>query len=217
MYTFSPPTFLYFPGEIKASYHPILILLSRQLTSTQQMYRYQPFEHGFLLLLCNLMNYAYLLIGGNMEDREHKLSEAARLLEERCGSIIDRSSVYETAAWGKTDQDDFLNQALIIETRLNAKDLLKELQEIENLMGRNRKEKFDPRIIDIDIIFFNHEIINDEELKVPHPEMIRRNFVLEPLNEIAPAYIHPVFYKTVKELLAGSTDLLAVKKLNTVL
>lgn len=160
------------------------------------------------------MNYAYLVIGGNMGDREQQLFHAARLLEERCGRIIDRSAIYETSPWGKTDQNDFLNQALVVETRLQARNFLKELLYIENLMGRNRKEKFGPRIIDIDIIFFNHEIINEPELVLPHPQMSKRRFVLEPLNEVAPAYIHPVFYKTVSELLNACEDPLTVKKIN---
>ncbi len=160
------------------------------------------------------MNYAYLVTGGNMGDRERQLSHAARLLEERCGRIIDSSAIYETSPWGKTDQNDFLNQALVIETRLQARDLMKELLYIENLMGRNRKEKFGPRIIDIDIIFYNHEIINEPELVLPHPQMSKRRFVLEPLNEVAPAYIHPVFYKTVRELLDACEDALTVKKIN---
>lgn len=149
-----------------------------------------------------------------MGDRERQLSHAARLLEERCGRIIDSSAIYETSPWGKTDQNDFLNQALVIETRLQARDLMKELLYIENLMGRNRKEKFGPRIIDIDIIFYNHEIINEPELVLPHPQMSKRRFVLEPLNEVAPAYIHPVFYKTVRELLDACEDALTVKKIN---
>jgi 2-amino-4-hydroxy-6-hydroxymethyldihydropteridine diphosphokinase len=159
------------------------------------------------------MNDAYLVIGGNMGDREIELSRAGLLLEERCGSIIDKSALYETAPWGKADQNDFLNQAIVLTTRLSAKELLKEILDIEIMMGRNRQEKMGPRIIDIDIIFFNHEVINEPNLIVPHPEMKNRRFVLEPLNQVIPAYIHPVYYKTVKELLAECTDLLPVKKL----
>lgn len=180
------------------------------------MYRYMSFKHGFLLwntLLCNRMNYAYLVIGGNMGDREQELLRAIQLLEERCGAVIDRSSIFETAPWGKTDQDDFLNRALVLETGLASRDLLKEVLYIETLMGRNRKEKLGPRIIDIDIIFFNHEVVNEPELTVPHPEMANRRFVLEPLNQVIPAYIHPVSYKTVKQLLDECTDPLPVKKI----
>jgi 2-amino-4-hydroxy-6-hydroxymethyldihydropteridine diphosphokinase len=158
------------------------------------------------------MNYAYLITGGNMGQRSEQLAFAAKLIEERCGRIIDKSDLYETDAWGKTDQDKFLNQALVLETSLNARDLLIEILYIENLMGRDRTEKYGPRIIDIDIIFFNHQKINQPGLVVPHPEMSKRRFVLEPLNQVIPAYIHPVIYKTVTELLKECTDELPVTK-----
>lgn len=148
-----------------------------------------------------------------MGQREEQLANATRLLGERCGTIIDSSALYETAPWGKTDQENFLNQALVLETSLNAHELLKEVLAIETAMGRNRMEKFGPRTIDIDIIFFNHQIINDADLTLPHPEMARRRFVLEPLNEVIPAYIHPVYYKTVRQLLAECTDVLPVNKI----
>lgn len=159
------------------------------------------------------MNYAYLLTGGNIGQREEQLAHAAKLLEERCGAVIDRSPIYETAPWGKTDQSNFLNQALVVETSLNARQLLHEILYIENLMGRDRKEKFGPRVIDIDIIFFNHQIINEPGLTLPHPEMTKRRFVLAPLNDVIPAYIHPVLYKTVHQLLLECPDTLPVKKL----
>src|SRR5689334_8838888 len=107
------------------------------------------------------MNYAYLLTGGNIGQREEQLAHASKLLEERCGVIIDHSAIYETAPWGKTDQEKFLNQALVLETSLHARQLLTEILYIENLMGRDRKEKFGPRIIDIDIIFFNHQVVDE--------------------------------------------------------
>jgi len=159
------------------------------------------------------MNSAYLVTGGNIGNREEQLAYAARLIEERCGSVIDKSSLYETAAWGKKDQPPFLNQALVVETSLNARELLNEILYIENLMGRNRVEKYGPRIIDIDIIFFNHQKIKEDGLIVPHPEMAHRRFVLEPLSEVIPAYIHPIYYKTVHELLNECDDSLPVKKI----
>ena len=159
------------------------------------------------------MNSAYLITGGNIGQRREQLAYAAKLIEERCGSIIDRSFIYETAAWGKTDQEPFLNQAIVLETSLNARDLLNEILYIENLMGRDRIEKYGPRIIDIDIIFFNHQVIRESGLLVPHPEMAKRRFVLQPLNDVIPAYIHPVYFKTVNELLIQCEDALPVKKI----
>ena len=160
-----------------------------------------------------MMNTAYLVTGSNMGERDKQLRLASKLLEERCGRIIDQSGFYETAPWGKQDQPAFINQAIVLETSLNARDLLTEILYIEHLMGRHREEKYGPRIIDIDIIFFNHHIINEAGLVVPHPEMTKRNFVLTPLSEVIPAYIHPVYYRTVSELLKDCTDDLAVNKL----
>jgi 2-amino-4-hydroxy-6-hydroxymethyldihydropteridine diphosphokinase len=169
----------------------------------------------FIVMGFNLqgMNYAYLLTGANLGKREEQLAFAANLLRERCGTIIDRSSLYETAPWGKTDQPNFLNQALVIETDLSARETLNLILSIENLMGRDRTEKNGPRIIDVDILFFNHQIIREPGLVIPHPEMANRRFVLEPLNEIAPAFIHPVSYKPVSQLLMECGDLLPVKKI----
>src|SRR5437868_14810024 len=101
------------------------------------------------------MNRAFLLTGGNLGDRNSNLATAREWIESACGKIINSSSIYETAAWGKTDQPAFLNQALEIDTLLNAKQLIRHVLKIEKKMGRQRKEKYDPRIIDIDILLFN--------------------------------------------------------------
>ncbi|MEP7258988.1 MAG: 2-amino-4-hydroxy-6-hydroxymethyldihydropteridine diphosphokinase, partial [Flavitalea sp.] len=131
----------------------------------------------------------------------------------KCGKVIDYSSIYETQAWGKTDQGDFLNQAIMIETSLSAQALLKETLAIETFMGRSRTDKYAPRTIDIDILFFNHQVIDEPGLIIPHPEIQNRRFVLEPMKEIAPALIHPKLYKTILELLAECPDSLHVKKI----
>ena len=160
------------------------------------------------------MNTAYLLTGGNIGNRKDNLAIAWKHISVQCGHIINSSSLYETAAWGKTDQPAFLNQALEIQTELTAPQLLKKLLNIEKQTGRVRKEKYGPRIIDIDILLFNDEIHNFPLLKIPHPEMQNRRFVLEPLAEIAPEIIHPVSKKTIVELLAICPDKLEVSRLN---
>lgn len=159
------------------------------------------------------MNKAYLLTGGNMGNREEQLATARELISQQCGTISNASSLYETAAWGKTDQPVFLNQALEVETELNARQLMRHILKIEKQMGRLRKEKYGPRIIDIDILLFNNEKYNYHFLKLPHPEMQNRRFALLPLVEIAPDAIHPVFNKSVSQLLEECPDKLEVKKI----
>jgi 2-amino-4-hydroxy-6-hydroxymethyldihydropteridine diphosphokinase len=159
------------------------------------------------------MNNVYLLTGGNEGNRHFNLSQALTNIEIFCGEIMQRSSVYETAPWGKTDQPAFLNQALQIQTAADAVSLMAALLGIEKKMGRTRKEKFGPRIIDIDMLFFNNEILHLPGLTIPHPEMQNRRFVLEPLNEIAPLLIHPVLHKNISALLKECPDMLDVKKI----
>jgi 2-amino-4-hydroxy-6-hydroxymethyldihydropteridine diphosphokinase len=156
------------------------------------------------------MNKAYLLTGGNMGNREKNLARAKTLIGEKAGKVIRASALYETAAWGKTDQPSFYNQALEIETALPPKELLKLLLEIEKKLGRHRDEKYGPRIIDIDILLYGDQISNDPQLRIPHPELQNRRFALTPLAEIGPGLMHPVFKKSITELLAICTDTLEV-------
>lgn len=159
------------------------------------------------------MNKVFLLIGGNMGDRMQHLTRAAALLEANCGPVQLRSAVYETAAWGKTDQAAFLNQAILLTTTLSAHELIAIILSVEEKMGRRRMEKFGPRIIDIDILFFNDAIIKEPHLTIPHPQLQNRRFALAPMNEIAPHFVHPVFKKTIAELLMECRDDLAVKRM----
>lgn len=159
------------------------------------------------------MNKAFLLIGGNMGNREENFEIAKKGIEQNCGTIIRSSSLYETAAWGKTDQPSFLNQALEIETKLNATQLMRHILKVEKMMGRERKEKYGPRIIDIDILLFNQEQYDYSFLKIPHPELQNRRFALIPLTEIAPDFQHPVLKKSISELVKECRDTSDVKKI----
>ena len=159
------------------------------------------------------MRTAYLLIGGNLGNRKENLAKAVSLINEQCGSLTRSSSIYETEAWGNTDQPSFLNQALEISTSLTARLLMRRVLRIEEEMGRIRKEKLGPRIIDIDILLFENEIHDLRFLKIPHPEMQNRRFVLVPLAEINSNLQHPVLKKTIAELLEECPDNLEVKKI----
>jgi 2-amino-4-hydroxy-6-hydroxymethyldihydropteridine diphosphokinase len=160
------------------------------------------------------MNKAYLLTGGNMGNRMDFLAEGRNKIEQYCGKISHASAIYETAAWGKEDQESFLNQVLLVETKLSPVALLTAILEIEESLGRKREARYGPRTIDIDILFYNDEIIAEEGLHIPHPRMQDRRFVLMPLSELAPHKIHPVFLKSVEQLLKECPDHLPVNKIN---
>ncbi len=149
-----------------------------------------------------------------MGDRSVNLSKATSAIEKNCGPVIETSSVYETEAWGRQDQPPFLNQALLIHTKLSAEDLMEMILKTELELGRKRMVPYGPRLIDIDILFYNNDVIEKPGLHIPHPRMKERRFVLAPLDEIASRKFHPVFNKTVAQLLADCSDPLTVNKIN---
>lgn len=156
----------------------------------------------------------YLSLGGNLGDRLSNLTIAIRLISERIGEVLEESSIYETKAWGDTSQPDYLNMVIVVKTTLNPEELLNETQKIENELGRKRIEKWGARTLDIDILLINQLVINTERLKIPHPLMSERKFVLLPLMEIASEFIHPIFKTSIKTLTSGCEDTLEVKRLN---
>jgi 2-amino-4-hydroxy-6-hydroxymethyldihydropteridine diphosphokinase len=158
------------------------------------------------------MNETFILTGGNQGDRLAQLSTALKEIKT-LGTVRAVSGIYETAAWGRTDQPDFLNQVIHLETQVKPQELMNALLQIEAKMGRQRTEKYDPRTIDLDILYFNDEIIDEPGLMIPHPRLQLRRFVLEPLYEIAPNLLHPVFGKTTYQLLLDCPDPLPVKRL----
>lgn len=169
-------------------------------------------------LVCNNntllhMPKVYLLLGSNLGDRLQHLANAKALLAERCEAITALSGIYETAAWGNTEQQSFYNQAIDIDTTLAPTDLLIAVKEIEREVGRTETVHWGPRIIDIDIILYDTEIVNLPQLQIPHPYMHQRRFTLTPLAEIAGSAIHPVFNKTVSELLGECGDDSEVRKI----
>jgi 2-amino-4-hydroxy-6-hydroxymethyldihydropteridine diphosphokinase len=155
----------------------------------------------------------FLLLGSNLGDRKQHLLQAIALIEQNIAPVLKASSVYETQAWGKTEEPDYLNQVVMLRTVLSPKKLLETTLSIENTLGRQRQEKWGSRTIDIDILFYDKMIINEEDLRIPHPELHKRRFTLEPLAEIAPELLHPELHQNILQLKNELKDNLIVKKL----
>jgi 2-amino-4-hydroxy-6-hydroxymethyldihydropteridine diphosphokinase len=161
------------------------------------------------------MKKAYLLLGSNMGNRHQNLLDALSHIENYAGKVVKYSSVYETAPWGNQNQRSFFNQAVFIETLLEPVLLLHELLAIERLMGRKRDKNeapFPPRILDIDILFYNNDSVNTVLLTIPHPRLHERNFALQPMLELAPDYKHPLTGIDIKEMSKNCIDTLLVTK-----
>jgi 2-amino-4-hydroxy-6-hydroxymethyldihydropteridine diphosphokinase len=159
------------------------------------------------------MNKTYLLLGSNLGNSQKQLEVAKKHISIKMGEILRLSSYYSTLAWGNTNQPDFLNQVIIIDNKLSPEQTMETILDIEIKMGRIRTEKNAPRIIDIDILFYNKEIINTKNLIIPHPLMQERNFVMHPLNELSPNFIHPILKKNIHSLFLSCKDQLTVNKI----
>ncbi len=156
------------------------------------------------------MNGIYLIIGGNMGNTMEYFSTCYALLEKHLGVIVTQSKIYETKPWGTIEQNNFLNQVLYISTDKNINSCMHTILQIEKDMGRTRSIKWDARIIDIDILYFNNDIVHTAFITVPHKHLHERKFVLVPLCDIAPNFLHPILKKTTQELLQQCTDTLDV-------
>lgn len=155
------------------------------------------------------MNKLILLLGGNLGDVESNFTTAIKAIDENIGNIHKKSSLYKSEPWGFQAQERFLNQVLILDTPLNAFEVLKITQSIESLIGRKSKTKdlnYSSRLIDIDLLFFNQDLIETDELCIPHPRLHLRNFTLAPLVEISPEWQHPKLNKNVQWLFEHSED-----------
>lgn len=162
------------------------------------------------------MPVAYLGFGSNIGNRSEFIEKAIEEVRGLKGTeIIKLSSIYETEPWGVSGQGDYLNSAAEIRTELEPQELLGELKRIEKTLGRSDAKRWSEREIDIDLLFYDDRIIDAEAMKVPHPQIENRRFVLVPLTEISPLLIHPVFKKSVTELLRETTDDLKVIKYGT--
>lgn len=154
---------------------------------------------------------AFLLLGSNLSDPASQLKHAIQQLSQEAEVII-QSSVYRSEPWGIHNQPEFLNQVVLIQTQQSPEELLKTTQRIEANLGRVRKEKWGPRPIDIDILFYEDRILSSETLTIPHPQLQNRKFTLLPLAEIAPTLVHPLLLKSITQLLGECTDELNVIK-----
>ena len=161
------------------------------------------------------MHTAYLLLGSNLGNRLSYLEQAKQLITVACGSIINQSGIYETAAWGITAQPSFYNQVIVLQTNLAPDLLMQTLLNIEEQIGRKRTIKYGPRIIDIDILLIDSLIQTTALLTLPHPFLPERRFALLPLAEVAPLLLHPLVNKNILELLQDCTDTLDVKKVES--
>lgn len=156
------------------------------------------------------MNKVFLLLGANLGHPEAQLARALQEIESLIGKVENSSSLYESEAWGVTDQPKFLNQVVLIHTSFSAMEVLDRTQDIENRLGRVRLSKWGARVIDIDLLYFNMEYIQNERLSIPHPYLPDRRFALLPLHEIAPDFVHPTLGLDTASLLKQCADNLRV-------
>ena len=148
----------------------------------------------------------FLGLGSNVGNRGPNLHAAVGLIEKNIGKIAKKSHVYETQPWGEPNQDPFYNQVIMVNTTYDPREILDRISRIERELGRERKEKWGPRVIDIDILFYGKRLVRDKGLEIPHPELHKRAFVLVPMMEIAGEYVHPVLDKQIDELYMDCED-----------
>lgn len=149
------------------------------------------------------MNTVYLALGSNLGDKKQNIEDAISKIDEQIGKVVSSSSIYETAPVGFESENMFANSACMVLSDLLPEEILSATQRIEKEMGRAHKSQqglYSDRIIDIDILMFNDEVIETEQLSLPHPHLHERSFVLDPLNEIAGNTLHPVLNKTIRQL-----------------
>lgn len=161
------------------------------------------------------MNKVVLLLGGNLGNSQLLFQQAVDLLATRLGELVSQSALYQSPPWGFEHENDFLNQVVVLETACSAEEILQTCLQIETDLGRERKEQkgYSARIIDIDVLFVNDEVLKSENIILPHPRLHLRKFTLLPLVEVMPNFIHPILHKSMQELLAACDDNSGVRKI----
>lgn len=160
------------------------------------------------------MHRLFLILGGNIGEVKNSIDNALKLIDTKIGTIAAQSHYYQTQAWGNTDQPDFINLVCEVNTIHTPQDCLQYVLEIETQLGRVRYTKWGARLIDIDILYYDDLIIQTQRLTIPHPHLHERKFVLVPLCELAPDFIHPILKTDNKTLLLHLDDNLQVEITN---
>lgn len=179
------------------------------LNKKQAMQKWYSLETPFSTYI---MPTTYLLLGTNLGNKLNNLQQATERIMGRVGDVTAVSWLYQTDAWGKTNQAVFLNQVLCVNTQLSPTELLDQIQQIEIDLGRERHEKWGARTIDIDILFYDQQTVITQRLLIPHPYLHTRRFTLMPLNDLAPNFVHPTLHKTTQQLLDECQDPLNVTR-----
>lgn len=152
------------------------------------------------------MSIALLSLGSNLGDRVKNIYDGIQKVADKVGKVISYSPLYESKPWGVVSPNDYINACILVEAQTSPEEVMTILHDIEKEMGRVRSTKYNDRTLDIDLLLFDQLIIDTEELKIPHPRMHERLFVLVPANQIVPMFIHPLFQKSIQELLLECTD-----------
>ena len=153
-------------------------------------------------------NSVVLLLGANLGEKEAMFAQVEKYIYENVGEIICKSAIYVSKPWGFESEHNFINQVLVVDTDFSAHDTLLRCQAIEKKCGRIRHENvgYESRTIDIDILYYNNDIVDTEDLIIPHPLLHKRNFTMVPLAEVLPNYVHPIFLKNNRQLLEECED-----------
>jgi 2-amino-4-hydroxy-6-hydroxymethyldihydropteridine diphosphokinase len=186
--------------------HPQALFLTKEAPVILNSLKFGQALHTKHFISCRMAHNIYLLLGSNLGDREQIMIDAVEQIAHQIGDVLKESSVYETAPWGLMDQPSFLNKVIEVSTNLSPTQVLETILSIEEALGRVRDQRWGARLIDIDLLYYGHLVLDAEHLTIPHPRLSERRFTLVPLCEIAADFEHPVFRRSNQALLALCKD-----------